>query len=165
MILEMFDQGARESSGGEMLRFLKTKELRNREFVVRRIGAEGKKLIEYLQGLGPEPASVRKSSFSQNVPFGSLGRAILRRLLGSEDLESDLAALHVGRFRLKSGEVHQWAYDRISLGGLMSQAGFQDPKKFAHGESRLRGWRDFHLEVDEAGNIQKPDLLVMEAIR
>lgn len=165
MILEMFDQGVRERNGGEMLRFLKTKELRNREFVVRRIGAEGKKLIEHLQGLGSEPASVRKPSFSQNVPFGSLGRAILRRLLGSEDLESDLAALHVGRFRLKSGEVHQWAYDRISLGGLMSQVGFQDPKKFAHGESRLRGWRDFHLEVDEAGNVEKPDLLVMEAIR
>jgi SAM-dependent methyltransferase len=165
MILEMFDQSVREKSGGAMIKFLARKRTPDTDFILRRIGAEGKDLIDHLQGLPPEPENLQQLSFSQNVPGGCLGRFILKKLLGSNDLESDLEALNVGRFRLRSGEVHQWAYDRISLGGLMLKAGFQDPEKVAHSESRLHGWKDFHLEIDEAGNIEKPDLLVMEAIK
>jgi SAM-dependent methyltransferase len=165
MILEMFDQCVREKSGGAMVNLLASKRIANKDFILQRIGVEGKDLIDHLQGIPPEPAHLQQPSFSRNVPGGRLGRFILKRLLASEDLESDLKAFHVGRFRLRSGEVHQWAYDRVSLGGLMLQAGFQDPKKVAHGESRLQGWKDFDLEVDGAGNIQKPDLLVMEAIK
>lgn len=76
-----------------------------------------------------------------------------------------MKALEVGRFRYMSGESHQWAYDRFSLAEVMSTAGFRNPIKKAHGESLLEHWGDYHLEIDQHGVVEKPDLLVMEAIK
>jgi hypothetical protein len=94
-----------------------------------------------------------------------LGVFLLKFLLRSRDIRKDLAAWEVGRFRLFSGETHQWAYDRVSLGNLFQQAGFSEIQVKAHGESRISNWRDYHLEVDENGFVEKPDLFVMEGIK
>ena len=107
----------------------------------------------------------KKPSLYDMVPLGRIGRALLKWLLHSKNLEQDLRALEIGRFRLNSGEVHQWAYDRYSLAKDLLDAGFTDPKKCAHGESRIPDWKSFHLEVTLEGAVEKPDLLVMEAIK
>ena len=166
MVLEMLDQSTREETGGEMLRFLMQKEIPNQEFIVKRIGVEGADLIKQISTWKHEINPHRKKpSLYDMVPLGRIGRALLKWLLHSKNLKQDLRALEIGRFRLNSGEVHQWAYDRYSLAKDLLDAGFTDPKKCAHGESRIPDWKSFHLEVTLEGAVEKPDLLVMEAIK
>jgi hypothetical protein len=64
-----------------------------------------------------------------------------------------------------AGEVHQWMYDRFSLGEMMEMVGFGDVKVMAHGESRIPNWQSFFLEIDRDGNIHKPDSLIMEGVK
>jgi len=165
MVLELLDQSVREHSGGRMLQFLMQPEISNREFVLNRIGLEGADLIDEVskwKNLSPVPP---KPGLFQMVPFGRLGRSILKYLLRTKDLENDFKALELGRFRLKSGEIHQWAYDQHSLREILIASGFHEAKKYAHGESRIPEWQKFHLELNPEGLVEKPDLLVMEAIK
>jgi len=30
------------------------------------------------------------------------------------------------------------------------------------GESRIAGWEEYHLEVDDQGQVEKPDLFIIE---
>jgi predicted SAM-dependent methyltransferase len=166
MVLEMLDQSTREETGGEMLRFLMQREIPNQEFIVKRIGVEGDDLIKQISTWkGKKVPHRKKPSLYDMVPLGRYGRALLKWLLHSKNLEQDLRALEIGRFRLNSGEVHQWAYDRYSLAKILLEAGFTEPKKCAHGESRIPEWKSFHLEVTPEGVVEKPDLLVMEAVK
>jgi predicted SAM-dependent methyltransferase len=166
MILEMLDQSIREKSGGEMLRFLLQENIPNRDFILQRIGVEGSDLLDQI--------SKNRSSWLEvpfngpkktQVPFGKLGRILLKWLLNSDNLEKDLQALEIGRFRLMSGEVHQWAYDKYSLERVFTNAGFSQVAKCEHGKSRIPDWESYHLEVGETGLVEKPDLLVMEAVK
>ena len=90
---------------------------------------------------------------------------MLKWLLKSDNLDKDLQSIEIGRFRLLSGEVHQWAYDRYSLERVFETAGFSEIGKCDHGQSRIPEWESYHLEVSESGVIEKPDLLVMEAVK
>jgi len=165
MVLEMFDQSMREKVGGAMLEFLTRKQIPNKDFIIGRIGVEGRDLIEHLASQADLPPRPRKPTLFEMVPGGRFGRALLKKLLRSGDLEGDLRSLEIGRFRQKSGEVHQWSYDRFSLGMVMQAAGFLSTKKCRHGESRVERWSEFHLEVDASSTVEKPDLLVMEAVK
>src|SRR5262249_1869985 len=69
LMLELYDQCVREESGGEMLRYLQQRPLRNERFIVERIGEEGRELIEACQG------AAHATRFS--------GRQILRKILRS----------------------------------------------------------------------------------
>lgn len=163
MLFEIVDQFAREVSGGEMARFLASADLPNKEFIASRIGNEGSSLIRALKG---NTAQTSRASLPHPAPVrgGRLGRLIMRFLLRSKNLQRDLQALSVGRFRL-SGETHQWAYDRYSLTAILEQAGFTNIQVCDHGKSSIDRWDDFHLEVDEDGNVEKPDLLIAEATK
>lgn len=166
MVLEMLDQSTREETGGEMLRFLSQEEIPNQEFILKRIGVEGAELINQISTWRDQKNVLRKKpSVYDMVPLGRIGRALLKWLLHSKNLQQDLRALEIGRFRLNSGEVHQWAYDRHSLAKILLNAGFTGSIKCAHGESRIPDWKTFHLEVTPEGVVEKPDLLVMEAIK
>jgi hypothetical protein len=68
----------------------------------------------------------------------------------------------VGQFRL-SGEVHQWMYDRLSLGRLLSSAGFSDIRVCKAAESVITDFASYGLDADAQGNVRKPDSLFMEA--
>lgn len=162
MILEMIDQVGRDKSGGGMAAFLSNPGPINEAFVVQRIGAEGRSLRTLLQGKNCSPCVDFKRGRSRMIRGKRFGRMLFRWLLGSEDLERDLLALEVGRFRVNSGEVHQWVYDHHSLKKVLSGAGFVDLQVMSHGESRIAGWPGYHLEVDQNGNVEKPDLLIVE---
>jgi predicted SAM-dependent methyltransferase len=166
MILEMLDQSVREKSGGEMLRFLLRENISNREFILQRIGVEGSDLLDQIsknRALWLEaPFDV---PIKAQVPLGKIGRMLLKWLLKSDNLENDLQALKIGRFRMLSGELHQWAYDSYSLQRVFENAGFSQVAKCQHGKSRIPDWESYHLEVGESGVVEKPDLLVMEAVK
>src|SRR6185436_21155167 len=71
-------------------------------------------------------------------------------------------AFAIGRFRLK-GEIHQWMYDRYSLGQLMKAAGLVEPIQQSATTSLISEWGRFRLDVLADGTAYKPDSLFMEA--
>jgi predicted SAM-dependent methyltransferase len=166
MILEMLDQSIREKSGGEMLRFLLRENIPNRDFILQRIGVEGSDLLDQISKNRESWKNAHSDPPNHSpVPFGKIGSMLLKWLLKSENLDKDLQALEIGRFRLLSGEVHQWAYDTYSLKRVFENAGFSQISKCDHGQSRIPEWESYHLEVSESGVVEKPDLLVMEAVK
>ena len=103
LILELYDQTVRQESGGDMGRYLRLPDLPNREFVLGRIGAEGRRIMEYPQhqptgstaGAGSQTRSRPRSWWrAVRQAVRSPRQWLLQRLLGP-----DYEALQIGRFR------------------------------------------------------------------
>jgi len=145
LVMELYDQTTRESSGGEMLPYL---------------GEEGCNLAWYR--IGTDGTIIRKHLRSLTLPARpklSWRERLLRWLLGDE-----YQLLEVGRFR-KAAEVHHWMYDRVSLRELLTQAGFVNFRTVGPAESAIPDWSDYHLDTTPAGGACKPDSLYVEAER
>jgi SAM-dependent methyltransferase len=153
MLLELLDQMVREESGGEMGAYLRRTPLPAEEFVYGRIGNEGREYVAHQRR--HEAAAAAKPA----RPWKALRRRILALLRPRPSV-----ATRIGGFRL-AGEVHQWMYDRHSLARLMAQAGFPNARVVSPLESGIPGWNEHHLEVAADGSVNKPDSLVMEAIK
>ena len=149
-----------------MLPFLRGLDQEGRRFVSDRIGDEASGLFVYADSVSCDSNSQFRTESSKrklwsvirtcrNSPIGLL----LRRPFTQQDLD----ALQVGRFRLLSGEVHRWAFDKCSIKDLLESAGFADVQKCNHGESRIPEWHRFQLELDSNGKVKKPDLMIAEA--
>lgn len=165
LLLEIFDQMVRQKSGGEMKRFLGSPHLENQEFVLSRIGEEGRTILKHLQSPPPAiPQSPLTSANSLRKLFRSwrerIRSSLLRRLLGKNGLQ----ALSIGTFRL-SGEVHQVLYDQLSLGNLLQETGFVSIRRVSARQSSLPGWEAFSLDTLPDGTVRKPDSFFLEAIR
>lgn len=171
IMLELIDQIVREKSGGDMLSYLQQNPLPNEAFVYERTGEEGRQLVKALRS---GSARQRRESHSGRsfVAFVHRLRMGPRRLRGAAKRRTrqwllgidDKRAPEIGRFRL-AGEVHHWMYDRYSLARLLGRAGFVDPRPQAAGTSQIPNWASFHLDTLPDGQVIKPDLLFMEAIR
>ncbi len=168
IMLELFDQIVREKGGGGMLNYLRQNPLSNETFVYERIGEEGRELVKALHS---SSVCLRRGSHSLSVFFHKLRRGfrtlpnlakrrILWWFLGADDRR----ALEIGRFRL-FGEVHQWMYDRYSLARLLGLAGFCDQLLQEANTSRIPNWTSFNLDTMPDGQVIKPDLFFMEAIK
>lgn len=68
----------------------------------------------------------------------------------------------VGAFRL-GGEVHQWMYDRYSLGRLLAGCGFKNIRSCQADESGIAGFVYYHLDTEPDGSVYKPDSFFIEA--
>ena len=165
IMLELLDQAVRNKPGGGMHSYLGAPDLKNARFVVERIGEEGAAMIHGLQNPGTvNPAVVHSSSARwRNLPgrITNLARRIAARVfLGRKG--SRIFA--VGAMRV-SGEVHQWMYDRYSLGRLLESAGFRDVVVQSAGSSKVPGWAELNLDTNASGEPVKPDSLFVEAVR
>lgn len=165
LILEMIDQVGRERKGGAMAEYLATRGEEHAEFVTKRIGKEASNLIEALKGRTFDPFVDLITCKTWMVRGSWLGVLVLKFLLRSKNIKNDLAALEAGRFRLFKGEIHQWVYDRFSLMRLMEGAGFCDMQVMEPGSSRIPNWPGFNLEIDAAGHVEKPDLVIVEGTK
>src|SRR5882757_1590198 len=67
----------------------------------------------------------------------------------------------VGRFRL-AGEVHQWMYDRYSLGRILAQHGFVRIEARGAAESSIEGFAAYGLDTESDGTVSKPDSFFIE---
>lgn len=156
LMLELFDQTVRDSSGGKMARFLVGLAENNRAFVRTRIGAEAEKF--WL----PQPIVPAKTISKSPSKLFRRGRELLAgwlvRLIAGKPAQ---ASFRKGLFR-DSGEVHQWMYDRFSLKRLLEQTGFVDVKIYSAGESRIPEYERYALDVSD-GKARKPDSLYIEA--
>lgn len=141
IMLEMFDQMARERSGGEMLEYWKCQPMPAEDYVYERVGAEARQARAALRAAGKlRPAEAP----------------------AVEHPRPDAATL--GAFRL-SGEVHHWLYDRYSLARALEQAGFVQPRPCRADESAIPGFNAYLLDLEPDGSTRKPDSLFMEAVK
>lgn len=155
ILLELYDQAVRESSGGEMIAYVRRDPVPERDFVASRIGGEFRRMTA--------PASkgvVRKSVKVPSRLRNLVSRKAARLALG----EQGMRAHDAGAFRV-TGEVHRWMYDGYSLAHALEQAGFRSPHKVEADESAIAGWSGFQLDTEPDGSVYKPDSLFMEAVR
>lgn len=135
MTLELLDQLTRERSGGEMMRYWRQQPMPAEEFVLARMGAEVRGwLAQWLRPDAPPPPEVP-----------------------APQSERDL-----GRFR-RSGEVHHWMYDRVSLRVMLTQIGFHEFRVCAAAESAIPDFSRYGLDTLPDGTTRKPDSLFVEA--
>lgn len=169
ILLEMYDQTIRSKSGGEMGKYLSKELISNREFVIQRIGAEGKNFILSAEQRRNNKQDKPLSESEIKQFFKKLYRflryptyrweTLLKLLLGKEYI-----ALEIGRFR-QGGEVHQWMYDNYSLKTLLDKCGFQNIIQQTASASYIPNWTSFNLDTEVDGSVYKPDSIFMEAIK
>ena len=167
ILLEMYDQTVREKSGGQMLAYLSQNPIPNEEFVLKRIGEEGRELMRSLRGRGKRnPISYHQINLHRLIRgashyFTKFRIFVLAPLLMGPQ---GSRAVKIGHFRL-SGEVHLWMYDSYSLGKLIQGAGFINPVERTAFDSSIPEWGLFHLDALPDGKVRKPDSFYMEALK
>jgi predicted SAM-dependent methyltransferase len=139
IMLELLDQMVRESSGGEMLRYWMQDPMPAADYVLQRVGLE---VLDFLNRRSNNPQKDSEQEPSQEEPPPD--------------------PLSIGRFRL-SGEVHQWMYDRYSLGQLLRAAGFGGIEVCEADGSSIPNFNSYQLDIEPDGRVRKPDSLFMEA--
>jgi predicted SAM-dependent methyltransferase len=139
IVIELFDQMVRNFSGGEMFRYWKQDPVPAEAFVIDRMGSGVSRLISYF-----------RSHKSKNIENPK------------EEIPSN--PLKIGAFRL-SGEIHQWMYDRYSLGVILRQAGFADVKVCRANESQIPNFNSYLLDIEPDGAARKPGSLFMEGTK
>jgi len=164
IMTEMYDQTVRNTSGGEMIKYLSKEKLDNEDFIYSRLGYEGKMIRKGMIDLYNRPPN--KVSFLRKT-YRTIRNIISPRNYKTHFLKlffhKEYKLIGLSQFRL-SGEVHQWMYDSYSLSNLLKDAGFKHIEQKNFDKSNIVDWRSFSL--DEMNNtIRKPDSLFMEAIK
>lgn len=163
MLLELLDQMVRPFSGGEMGDYLKNPALRNREFILSRIGREAENIWELAAHAKHRSfiEILRSKSWSWFFRWGRIFVAKkLVALVAGRTTEKWFAE---GIFR-NSGEIHRWMYDRFSLRRALEKVGFAGVKECSAVESGVPGFVGYDL--DAFGTTpRKPDSLYMEALK
>ena len=156
IMLELFDQTIRNFSGGEMAEYFFRESIPNKGFIIKRIGVEGNKLIEFGSNhYKDKMKEKRKEKISVLKRFNR--EYFIQKLLGNE-----YKALQIGRFRL-GGEIHQWMYDSYSLSQLLNSIGFRDITERDAFSSFILNWGKYNLDTEPDGSIYKPDSGYIEA--
>ena len=161
--IELYDQVARSFYGGKMAKFLAQDPVPNRDYVISRVGEEGRELIDK-----PHDGSIVQTKFD----FSHLGyyfkkarlkftRGVVRVLAGPEAAQ----AFHEGCFRRFSGEVQWRVFDQYSLTRDLLAVGFTDIRKCHFDESRIPDFKSFNFDGDEQGVERKPESLYLEATK
>lgn len=162
IMLEMYDQVARNRPGGEMAAYLARLEPADRDYVASRIGAEAERIWASPASKGHLVSSspLRRSFCKRLQRYRLRFAGWLVRLVAGESASTSFSK---GLFR-DSGEVHQWMYDRYSLSRLLQEAGFTDIRICGAQESRIEEFESYELDTLD-GKVRKPDSLFIEAIK
>jgi len=65
----------------------------------------------------------------------------------------------------KRGETHQWMYDRVNLGYLLTDSGFKNSSVERYDTSSIFDWHSYYLDQNEEGNEYNPGSLYMESTK
>jgi predicted SAM-dependent methyltransferase len=160
-LLEMYDQVVRNSSGGEMVEYIKDLSKNNDDFLLERNGKEVKLIMDNLRQ--KEESHEEKSGKQSSPPFFSNFKSRVKNKLIRMLLKEDYEVLNQGLFR-SHGEIHQWMYDRYSLKVLLESAGFKNVKVISAFVSAVPDWSSFELDGSN-GMVRKPDSLFVEATK
>ena len=170
IMLELYDQTVRNSSGGEMAEYLAREDIPNMDYVLSRIGDEGKGLhnnyLNHMKNNINKQKSLIQSLLKVIKRVNQIPRTFLKETLFKKEkelLRKEIKALNIGRFRL-SGEIHQWMYDQYSLTELLKSVGFKEVKIVSAFSSSIPDWNKYQLDVKD-GLVRKPDSLFLEALK
>lgn len=163
IMLELYDQVVRSHTGGGVGHYLSNSILKNKEFIISRIGAEAENYWHH-ERTAQESSFLRKF-LSKNTSWWfqrlriELAKFLVLLTAGIEARR----ALEEGLFR-NSGEIHRWMYDRFSLSRLLKQAGFIKIRACQADDSLIPNFSRYNLDMVD-GKIRKPDSLFMEAVK
>jgi predicted SAM-dependent methyltransferase len=159
IMLELFDQTVRNSSGGEMAKYLFQDRIPNEKYVIERLGQEAQDLRDHYFNAKKNPPTISnvKASPLRFLSFNYY----MNKLKKPKHDEKEMAAIKIGNFRL-GGEIHQWMYDRFSLQRLLSTIGFNSFEVKSVTSSNIPNWLNYELETKN-GVVFKPDSLFVEA--
>jgi predicted SAM-dependent methyltransferase len=165
MMLELFDQTVRDSSGGEMGKYLACSDLPNREFIRTRFGYEAENFWQkQREDLSKQSHLIEKlKSKKLGWLVQKLRLAIAKFFITIIAGKESAMAFDIGLFR-NSGEVHQWMYDRFSLARLLKECGFVNIKICQAHESSIPDFNSYGLDIID-GKVRKPDSLFIEACK
>lgn len=160
IMMEMFDQSVRNHSGGKMATLILDPLLKNEQYILDRIGDEGRQ-IKYPDKISILPNnSKEKSSLKGKI---ILYLRIRIRKLALYALGINENVVRIGKFR-SEGEIHQWMYDRYSVLILLKSLGTKNIVKRDAFTSYIDNWKMYNLD-GKNGVIRKPDSLFMESIK
>jgi SAM-dependent methyltransferase len=156
MIIELIDQMVRTKPGGAMHEVLTSGQATNADFIVSRVGLDAEGLLKGRAQAAAARPGWRHYLRRTREKLAGLAAGLL---LGREGGE----ALDQGLFR-RSGQIHLWMYDRVSLARLLTEQGFSSPRVRKADESAIADFAAAGFDVVQ-GRIRKPDSLFMEAVR
>ncbi len=163
MVLELYDQTVRGCTGGQMGHYLSKDDLKNKDFVLSRIGFEAENFWasnkETKNRSYIEKIKSKRISWLINKLKIYLAKYLVLMMAGKEAK----AAFDEGLFR-SSGEIHRWMYDRYSLRRLLEQSGFVDVRICSAEESRIAEFNSYSLDTTK-GKVRKPDSIFMEGLK
>jgi hypothetical protein len=136
-----------------MRRYFEDEHLPNRPFIRSRIGSE----IGGWGSGGPRPGLGTRLKRAMGKIRRGAALAAARITLGRQGYRDLKEVL----FR-RSGEIHQWMYDRVSLQRLLETHGFREVRRCSAVESRIPDFAGYELDA-AGGEVRKPDSLFMEA--
>ena len=158
MTMELIDQMTRNWYGGRLALFAQKASPDLRRFALERWGLEARRLW------GETGKSAQRRDAEPHIHFCKKIRTAVKNRLAKLLLGRDYPAYQSCLYR-QSGEIHQWMYDRVSLKGLLEEAGFSEISVASAASSRIPGWAEFKLDTDENGAACKPDSLFMEGTK
>ena len=161
IMLELFDQLARDRSGGEMARYLADLDGADRDYVRARIGEQAERAWT-ARARPAEPLLRRLRSNGFGWFMTRLRCRVAAVLVACVAGRRARQAFEKGLFRA-TGQVHRCMYDAFSLGRALQRTGFTNARVCSADESRIAGFSKYALDVDERGRVRKPDSLFMEA--
>ena len=157
--IELIDQLARQSSGGEYIAFLKKYRETDWSWLEARVG------FEAAQMGSPQPSkSATKPSL--RIRLSSCKHKLILKMicwvLSDSRAEQKYRA---GNFAL-SGELHKWMHDEISMSAHLLSSGFTNVHRCQARESSIPSWasRDERLDL-EGDQVRKPDSIFVEATK
>jgi predicted SAM-dependent methyltransferase len=162
ILLELYDQTMRSSSGGEMATYLAQASAESRDFITRRIGMHASSVWEPRTS-ARESLTTRLARKSPAQMWRLLHSAFVKGIVLAIGGRAHFEALQEGLFR-RSGEIHRAMYDSYSLGCVLAETGFADLKVCMASESRIPEFGTYELDV-VGGRVRKPDSLFMEGIK
>lgn len=166
MKIEMYDQTVRNTSGGNMKKYVRQDNMINEDFVIQRIGEQGRVMRNnFLNAKNNNKQA--QSSEKKNTPsiitriINKFKKVAKNKIIKLLDINPNHIA--IGSFRL-GGEIHQWMYDRYSLTSLLThKGGFKIEVRDAF-SSYINNWAEY--KIDGKDNVvRKPDSLFIECIK
>jgi predicted SAM-dependent methyltransferase len=162
IMLEMYDQTVRNTSGGQMLNYLRQTTMINEDYVLGRAGF----VARLIRNSFLYSESLSKATGRYPLNLVNIVRYIILvtkqniyKLFTNSIFQSQ--AYKIGKFKL-SGEIHMWMYDRYSLSRLLKDCGFNNIKIMDPYKSDIPNWEVYELDVKK-NIVYDPTSLFIEA--
>lgn len=164
LMLELYDQCTRNRSGGMMKEFIRNLPTEFFPYVRSRVGFEFDEIIgENFESLRNNKKllklDLKKIGSTVNKLRVTVAMTLVYLVAGKRAYQNSKNGIFRG-----DGEIHQWMYDRYSIGKVLNQARFDKVAICKPGESSIFEFEKYSLEVYE-GKERKPDSLYIEAFK